>query len=57
MSGRELARRAKWDEQKVRRRLRGTSPITVDELDEIAAALEISVNDLIPPPRDGETPS
>jgi len=47
MSGRELSVLMQRSPMWVQRRAAGTSPITVNDLKEIAAALDLSVTDLL----------
>ena len=46
ISGAELARRLGWSQQATSRRLTGSTPITVDELTEIARVLDVPITTL-----------
>lgn len=43
----DLAQRLGWSETMISRRIRGLIPISTDDLDEIAQALEIPVDELV----------
>lgn len=48
VTGRELARRLGVDQKWVSNRVRGEIPISLNDLQRIAAALQVSVRDLLP---------
>lgn len=52
MSGRQLARATGISQPSLSRKLRGTAPIDVDDLEAIAGALGVTVADLVTPPGD-----
>lgn len=49
LTHRELARRLDWNHVSLGRRLKGTSPLSLDELDHIAAALNVPMQQLLGP--------
>lgn len=52
MTGEALAERLGWTQRKVSYRLTGTSPFRADELVAVAAALDVDIQDLLPPVTD-----
>lgn len=50
INGVELARRLEKTEMWISRRLRGVTPLTVDDVADVAAALGVPLSKLIPAP-------
>ena len=49
ITGRQLARSLGWSFTTTARRLNGSSPFDIDELDAVARFLGLAVTDLLPP--------